>query len=323
VRQVLEKAEAQGLDTISITDHNSVATYLNELKDPETRKLFSGKIIPGVELLYEHDGIVNEVLGYGIDPEELAKVDFLQEGEKQRREIEYLGNLHARYTELGYNLKNLQEMKTELVETNDLARNVAFKDIWSEENTKVSESYEIYNRDDFDKFYWNNVESPKGKNHAYQQFESLETNSKAIRDAGGKVFMAHVFRANRENRKSDTLEPEVSEMLLHAARNNLIDGIEVEHSSFSENQSEFLKKFCEENNLLMSGGSDSHAMINKKGEEDKLAQVDTSMMPWTENARTVPSWQLLERWKQNAKDGIGQGDEGPRAHNTTDLTKQH
>jgi len=274
VEEVLRKAEAQGLEWISITDHNSVGAYLNELKDPEVRKLFGGKIIPGVELLFEHDGIINEVLGYGIDPEKIARASFLQEDEKQRREIVYLRNLHTRLSELGFRLKNLDELEVELVATKKFARQVAFKDVWLEENKAVAESLGIFDKESFNKFFWNNIESPKGKNYAYQEIESLETNSKAIRDAGGKVFMAHVFRANRENREGDKLEPEALAMLEYAIGNKLIDGIEVgySYSYFNHKQNAFLKEFCRKHNLLMSGGSDNHRP------ESKLAELDAE--PW-------------------------------------------
>ena len=41
-------------------------------------------------------------------------------------------------------------------------------------------------------------------------------------------------------------------------RNNIIDGVEVYHSSFTEEQIKILEKYCRDNNLLMSGGSDCH-----------------------------------------------------------------
>ena len=273
VAEVLEKAEAQGLEWISITDHQSVGAY-KELKNPEVRKLFGGKIVAGVELLFEHDGIINEVLGYGIDPEKMAKANFLQEDEIQRREIVYLRNLHSRLLELGFRLKDLKELEVELVATKKIARQVIFKDIWLDGNKAIAESLGFFDKESFNKFFWNNIESPKGKNYAYQQIESLETNSKAIRDAGGKVFMAHLFRANREDRESDKLESEVLAVLGYAVKNKLIDGIEVGYSQkyFNHKQTAFLKKFCREHNLLMSGGSDNHRP------ESKLAELDAE--PW-------------------------------------------
>ncbi len=40
--------------------------------------------------------------------------------------------------------------------------------------------------------------------------------------------------------------------------NKIIDGVEVYHSSFTNEQSEQLKDYCEKYGLLMSGGTDCH-----------------------------------------------------------------
>jgi predicted metal-dependent phosphoesterase TrpH len=73
--------------------------------------------------------------------------------------------------------------------------------------------------------------------------------SDIIKQSGGKVFIAHVFRYLLEDYEAflDTLVKE-----------KIIDGIEVYHSSFTEKECEFLKDYCIKNCLLMSGGSDCH-----------------------------------------------------------------
>jgi len=49
-----------------------------------------------------------------------------------------------------------------------------------------------------------------------------------------------------------------SEMMDIPIIKTVIDGIEVYHSSFTNEQSEKLVKYCTDNNILMSGGSDCH-----------------------------------------------------------------
>ena len=44
----------------------------------------------------------------------------------------------------------------------------------------------------------------------------------------------------------------------------IIDGVEVYHSSFTETQSEKLSEYCNENNLLISGGTDCHRRKEKR-----------------------------------------------------------
>ena len=71
----------------------------------------------------------------------------------------------------------------------------------------------------------------------------------AVRNAGGRLFVAHIFKYHLE----DTIS-----FLDILKQNNIIDGVEVYHSSFTEEQIKFLDKYCKDNNLLMSGGSDCH-----------------------------------------------------------------
>ena len=70
-----------------------------------------------------------------------------------------------------------------------------------------------------------------------------------VRKAGGKTFIAHVFRYNLE---------EPIKFLDILVKNDIIDGVEVEYSTFSNEQIDILKKYCKENNLYMTGGTDAH-----------------------------------------------------------------
>ena len=61
VTELLENVENANLDIISITDHDSVDAYF-ELEDENLRKIFSGKIITGVEMKTHYNGIPIEGL---------------------------------------------------------------------------------------------------------------------------------------------------------------------------------------------------------------------------------------------------------------------
>ena len=50
VSELLENAEKNNLEIISITDHNELGAYFDLEKHPEIRKKFSGKIIIGSEI---------------------------------------------------------------------------------------------------------------------------------------------------------------------------------------------------------------------------------------------------------------------------------
>lgn len=63
---VLKKCQEKNLNYISITDHNTALAY-KELETLDVKSLFSGKIVPGIELNTKALNIPIEILGYGID----------------------------------------------------------------------------------------------------------------------------------------------------------------------------------------------------------------------------------------------------------------
>ncbi len=63
-KEVLQEAESLGLETIAITDHESVGSYHEIMAN---RTLFSGAIIPGIELKTICNKREIELLGYGIN----------------------------------------------------------------------------------------------------------------------------------------------------------------------------------------------------------------------------------------------------------------
>lgn len=69
-KEVLMEAEQLKLHRISITDHESVQAY-QEIK--ENRELFSGLIVPGIELKTICQGREIELLGYGISIVDIGK----------------------------------------------------------------------------------------------------------------------------------------------------------------------------------------------------------------------------------------------------------
>ena len=67
VEMLLENAEKNKIEIISITDHDSVGAYFELEKHPEIRKKFSGEIVIGSEIKCFFDNSNIEILAYGID----------------------------------------------------------------------------------------------------------------------------------------------------------------------------------------------------------------------------------------------------------------
>ena len=87
VSEILRKSEEVGLSTISITDHDTVDAY-EELEKTEVRSLFSGKIIPGIEISFNLDGRLFDVLGYDIDITIMKKLLNNRMSRKQQKQMQ-------------------------------------------------------------------------------------------------------------------------------------------------------------------------------------------------------------------------------------------
>ena len=85
---------------------------------------------------------------------------------------------------------------------------------------------------------------------------SFEKASKIIKEAGGLVFIPHIFEYRDNSEK----------ILEYILSHYKIDGIECYYTTFTEEQTERLLNICKEKNLLISGGSDYHGK-NKVGVE--------------------------------------------------------
>lgn len=249
VAELLRRAENQGLKYLSITDHNSVGAYLDDLQNPEIRKIFSGKIITGIEIAFEHDGVSNEVLGYGIDANKIAPSPLLDKNHNFNKQLTFLEGTYAKLKEFGFVLQDLEVFKTAM-KTCPSIRQLLKNDVTSGANKKIAtELCQKYNRTDVMDFLANEFVQPTGKFHVPRGKDTIEQASSAIKDAGGLVFMAHPFRVK---------EKDIIRLLDYARTNNIIDGIEVYYPEHTEEQIEFLEKYCKKHNLLKSGGSDSH-----------------------------------------------------------------
>ena len=270
VSELLQIAEQHKLKYISFTDHQTVGAY-SELKDSNIRKLFSGTIIPGIEFEFIHDNAKNELLGYGVDTDKLAQHEILSAEYKARRYKTYRADLHNVFTGLGYHLRSLQEMENESTRTGERFLSIMKREIQlGKHNQQLLKQHGLVDYPARKRFWLDEVYQPTGKYYIPVETPSMEEISKMIRDVGGLVFMAHVFRV--PNNKG-------IELLEYATKNKLIDGVEVYYqdktTAFTNQQIEFLKDYCKKHGLLISGGSDTHGRPN-----ENLSALSVEQIPF-------------------------------------------
>ena len=76
VLELLQMAEKEHITTISFCDHDVLGEY-KELAKIDTSKVFSGKIITGIEFSFAYENKNFHMLGYNFDVETLDKSKFI------------------------------------------------------------------------------------------------------------------------------------------------------------------------------------------------------------------------------------------------------
>ncbi|HOI29705.1 MAG TPA: PHP domain-containing protein [Melioribacteraceae bacterium] len=235
--ELVQKAKAAGLDTISITDHDS----LNGIKEAvAVGKEIGVEVIPGVEISTDLDEKEVHLLGYFIDieNEELQKyLSFFRDERfhRAKRIVQKLRNLGLSIT---------------IDDVTDLARNSAIGRphiAYALVNLGLIKNY----YEAFERFIGDYGPAFERKIHV-----SPQSATKLISDSGGLSFVAH----------PGYMKESILTDLIKAG----IDGIEVIHPSHSESQIHFYRGIVNQYCLLEAGGSDFHG--GKKDDESNLGK---------------------------------------------------
>lgn len=253
--ELIKKAEGMKLKYISITDHDNVHAH-EEISDRHLEKLFSGKIITGIEIKCIYKKRTIEVLGYKYDLNKMSEwvTNFYKDKSKEVLQRKYFDKTYDACKQLGFKLT--EKDKIDWNPKTDWASFTIYSDL-----KKYKENEGVYADDilndftTFNKKYCSDMNSILYIDKS-DDYPSLETAIKAIKDAGGLVFVAHVFIYKAIKDK----EAFINDLI----ENYDIDGFECYHSEFTDDQIQYLLNLTKEKGLLRSGGSDYHG-INKKG----------------------------------------------------------
>ncbi len=241
---ILKQAEQLKLSYISITDHNNADAY-NELEKMNIKEIYSGKIIPGIEIHTKAAGVPIEILGYNFDykkmnenmqrimisSEERTKVEFERLVEKCRK----------------YGIK-LDEDITKKFDYSEFASGYVHRNMkkYAVNKEKINaRSWETSR--DFYRDYMSNPDAPLFV-EVDDLVPDLDDAINSVLEAGGIVFIPHIYEY-RDN------TPKVLECLLNTKN---IAGFECYYTTFTKEQHEFMIKLCKEKNYYISGGSDYH-----------------------------------------------------------------
>lgn len=255
--ELIKKAENLKLKYISITDHDNLHAH-EEISEEHLEKLFSGKIITGIEIKCIYKKRTIEVLGYKYDLDKMSAwvKDFYKDKSKEVLQKKYFNKTYDACKQLGFKLT--EKDKIDWNPKTDWASFTIYSDL-----KKYKENEGVYADDILNDFTTFNKKYCGDKNNILfidksEDYPSLDTAIQAIKNAGGLVFMPHLFIYKAIKDKEAFIDDIIN--------NYSVDGLECYHSNFSEEEINYLLKLTKEKNLLRSGGSDYHG-INKVGIE--------------------------------------------------------
>ena len=228
--EIIETARRQNISLISISDHNSIASY-TEIEN--LRGVNDITIIPGVEVTSVMDNIEYHILAYGFDMQNKVLNDLLRynrdinidEGKKliERIAADYPNVSSDEFLIYERNRKNGGWASIDYLMTKGLATD------W--------QSYTEFVR---------KYASPPEK-----EFLLPMDVIKAIHDAKGYAVLAHMC---------NYVKPDIAEYEREANQfyNMGIDGFECYYPKYNSELTEYLVKFCRERGLMITAGSDEH-----------------------------------------------------------------
>ncbi|TNE34961.1 phosphatase [bacterium] len=226
VKQLFEKTKKIGLSGLSITDHDTLSGVVEALSIVDN---YNFKFITGVELTTHIKDKEIHLLSYGVDPfnDELnEKLIGLIKSREKRAEI-----IVSKLANHDINLdidKIKQNAKGASITRPHIAKEM------------LESGYVKNYKEAFDNYIGDNLPAFEGK----EKF-AIDEAIKLVHRAGGKTVVAHPNRF-------------VSKEEMRYMINCGLDGIEVLHPSHNDYYIKYWRRWCIENKLIATGGSDYH-----------------------------------------------------------------
>lgn len=245
-REVIDMAIKNKVSVISITDHDTIGAYEEELFD--YAKDNNIKIIPGVEISTKNDKCGIHVLGYNID---LNNEEFKNKLKKLRNSRhEYLYQVADKIQELGYIIDIMELDKIEAVTKAHIALNVISND--KNKDILMKQFGHIPNKGEFIETIMNEGCPAYVKKNTITPREAVEL----IEKASGIAVLAHPVAYKYE----DDLTDEDIINLVRDMRVGMIEAnyVYVDKNNKKINECDYWRDFAYRNSLKTTIGSDFH-----------------------------------------------------------------
>lgn len=253
-KEIIDEAEKNGVNIISITDHDTIEAYNEDIYNYAKKKNIT--IINGVEISTKTDKAGIHVLGYNFDinNQELKNKLFSLRNARH----DYLYNVSFKLKELGYYVETEKLDKIDAVTKAHIANNII--NIPENESLLLDQFNYIPTKGEF-------IETIMNEGcPAYVKKETITPKdaSELIRNAGGKVILAHPVAYTHEENLSD-------EEIISIIKDMKADGIESNYIYIDSNNNiindiDKWNKIAKDNNLITTIGSDFHNKDNIRPE---------------------------------------------------------
>lgn len=234
---VVRMAKEKGVWTIALTDHDAMDGMDEALSAGQNLGV---RVIPGIEISVEENGA--HILGYGIDFQNQALLDYSEEFKKRR--IGAAQKMVENLQKSGFSVTwedVLNEVTGSVVARPHLARAVLKRSENKEKLGSVSTVHEF-----IEKFL-----SDENPDYVRSSHVSAKNAIEAIRQAGGVAVWSHP--AINFGNKHDELEKFLKDLMSWGLR-----GVEVFTSAHAEDDVELMYNLATLNKLLITAGSDFH-----------------------------------------------------------------
>ena len=258
---IFAEAHKRHIDLISITDHDSIAAQERAI---ELAQSYAIAYITGVEMnvTFSHPdykggkSVSLDVLGYQFDihhPSLVEKLKVMRDHRKQRAK-QILENLNREFAKAG-----LEEFTSEDLEAIEATVDGALGRPHIAEYM-IKKGICATTQEAFDR-YLVACDVPKMP-------VSLKEASELIREAGGKIMLAHPHDPNGTSLISLTSSVKEQLQIIQNTMLAYIDGVECWHPRHDEETTKAYETFAQEMGLMVSGGSDCHQDPVLMGEVD-------------------------------------------------------
>ena len=250
--EILQKAQQENLDIISITDHNQISAY-DELENVYMQDYYKGKIIVGTELKCVYNHMPVEILAYGFERSKMKETPYITTPQKLYIvQSNYLDYIKKKGKQIGLFFDKDLHIPLEKLE---FASAVFERELWKDErNVEKKKKHGINMKMPFYREAQSNPESIFYIDET-KDYPKVQDVIDEIHKVKGLAFLAHLYEYPLYNHET---------IIRKIIKEFDLDGIECCHSSFTNQQSEFMIGFCKKQKLYMSGGSDYHGKAKPK-----------------------------------------------------------